>query len=445
MPRSSIKRSDVRTQVGRMTGALRWRSTATGGTTATLIDTKTTSADTAFFQGRMLILRPGLSTQEKRYLGAYTVASDTWAIAPVLTTLPSSGDVYEVWDESVISVDQVEGIIDQVFGQVFHASGLRFSNTSLIVDDVLYGLGDFEGTFTTDGTYTTLPPGWAGTGTGAVTKATLDTDAAATASKSIARWGLGAAKLVNTAANALTINHYILRPNLLAGSALELRGWVNSDTASRADLRIFIQGAASSADVDKNATDHAGGTAWEEIKVASATVPANVEDILVSLRISSGDAANVYFDNVRCLVSSGNLTANGRLRTYPLFFSVDRIESIWMEDYQKNFTVPIHRWRVEDEDGFPVLIFDDRGSLIRDRHLLVLGTQVPGRWTDDTTTVSLTDEQYTALVSNSVSTALASIGATSDQELARLQWWDSKGGTDIARADNRRAGSRRVF
>ena len=214
---------------------------------------------------------------------------------------------------------------------------------------------------------------------------------------------------------------------------IEFKGDVLCDTASRITLAL-----GDGVTADTTGTAHTGSSKWIELTSGEVTFGANVAQAKATAAIStSADVAIAYIDHLRLLRS------DRRVLSYHIPFALDSLESVWMEDSVGRLTIPLRHYTIE-LGQYPVLRFHNALDLVTDRHLLLQGTRIPAMWTDDSTTVTLTQQQYTALVSNCIADALAAIGADTQLGLSRIQIWRETANTDLARADNSQAGARRL-
>src|SRR3990167_6697680 len=138
MPQSTRVRADFVLSTYRLAGGLVKRGTASGGSTTTLVDNTIAATPTTYLQGKLLVLRPGTSTQEVRYLGAWTVGSTSWAISPALTNAAASTNAYEIYDESVALLDTVRGAVNTALANVMQVCALPVYNEELTVNDILF-------------------------------------------------------------------------------------------------------------------------------------------------------------------------------------------------------------------------------------------------------------------------------------------------------------------
>lgn len=100
MPVQGRTREQLRQSIGHNLGALK-TGTATGGTTETLIDTKTLRGGNDTYNGKLIIVTDASdgTTQDIPYIDDYTASSTTIAFQHALSFTVASGDTYEIWDE----------------------------------------------------------------------------------------------------------------------------------------------------------------------------------------------------------------------------------------------------------------------------------------------------------------------------------------------------------
>lgn len=121
----------TRLDVGRLLGAVKL-GTATGGTTATLVDSSLRGGDNAK-NGKFYRLTSGSDDAVQRQASDYVQSTTTVTVAPAWTTGPSNAVTYEEWDEWADPVDVV-AMINQA---ILDASGFFFDPT----EDITFHTG----------------------------------------------------------------------------------------------------------------------------------------------------------------------------------------------------------------------------------------------------------------------------------------------------------------
>ena len=439
MPSVARYRSDVRTVVGLMTGAIKRRTTATGGSTTAITDTKAISAATTYLQGHEVILRPGTTTQEQRTLPVFVPGSDQWSvIAPAFTNAAANADVYEIWDESILSIAQANQIVDQAIGAVFTQSSLPVYNDELTVNDILFGDGQFEVAFVSG-----AARGAATTGAGTATRVTAD----GTYTR-----GVAGMRLVNTASNAFAMVWTIGNFEQYAGKSITIKSKcrITSAVTDRVRLQVsdgitttsslyYYDGVASVANV------------WKELS-KDVTINANPSTLTFSARIETGTAITAEFDDFRVILTD-------KVREYPIRLPMDNLRAVYQAasddtfksstfaDYGEGVQVSglVHGWRVERGGATPTLWIPNDVGLVADRRLRLEGGEQPAYWTDDTTTVTMTNEQYEAVKANAIYLGiLASQWGTAAQTEARVTMWQEEARLKTERASRTRSNERKL-
>ena len=88
-------RLDLRQRIGKVFLHDTLTSTATGGTSTTLLDTKQT-APTDTFIGAEIVVTSGPAVNDYRIVTAFTQASGTFTVNRAFTSTPANGDTYEL-------------------------------------------------------------------------------------------------------------------------------------------------------------------------------------------------------------------------------------------------------------------------------------------------------------------------------------------------------------
>jgi hypothetical protein len=93
-------REQLRQHVGYGLGAIYVSSASSGGTTGTLIDNTLVIGGDDTFNGKWIRFTSGDDDGAIRRVTDYTASSNTLTLLPVLSATSTSGDTYEMWDES---------------------------------------------------------------------------------------------------------------------------------------------------------------------------------------------------------------------------------------------------------------------------------------------------------------------------------------------------------
>ena len=435
MPQSNRARSDFVLSVYRLAGGLVKRGTASGGSTTTLVDNTIAATPTTYLTNKLLVLRPGTATQEVRYLGAWTIGTTTWAISPALTNAAASTNAYEIYDESVALLDVVRGAINTALAKVMQVCALPVYNEELTTGDILFGDGQFDVAFTTDGTYGALPRNGSSTATGG---------GAGTISRSTSDYvrGSGSMQLINTGSNALSCEFTVADYAAYAGESVSVYAKLRATEASRLRLRLDDGVTVT------NSEYHTGGSAWEpdsdsdDAWIGPITLSASATKISIMVRVETGGQITSRVDDLRLVI-------NSRLMRYPIRTAMDRVHALWAatSGYPRprfERTIPPQLWGIE-RGATPLLYFKGDHGLGPNKRLRLYGTQSAGAFTDDTTTVSLTDDQYEAVVSNAVALVLAqSPFGTGQANEARVAYWDAKAREALLNVANNPPDQRRL-
>ena len=125
MPVQGRTRKELRQSIGYNLGALK-AGTATGGTTETLIDTKTLRGGNDTYNGKLILITDASdgTTQDTPFIDDYTASSTTIAFQHALSFTVASGDTYEIWDEPydpAVIHDFINQAIIDVTGQAYDA------------------------------------------------------------------------------------------------------------------------------------------------------------------------------------------------------------------------------------------------------------------------------------------------------------------------------------
>jgi|3_EtaG_2_1085321.scaffolds.fasta_scaffold01198_9 hypothetical protein len=125
MPVQGRTRKELRQSIGYNLGALK-AGTATGGTTETLIDTKTLRGGNDTYNGKLILITDASdgTTQDTPFIDDYTASSTTIAFQHALSFTVASGDSYEIWDEPydpAVIHDFINQAIIDVTGQAYDA------------------------------------------------------------------------------------------------------------------------------------------------------------------------------------------------------------------------------------------------------------------------------------------------------------------------------------
>ena len=125
MPVQGRTRKELRQSIGYNLGALK-AGTATGGTTETLIDTKTLRGGNDTYNGKLILITDATdgTTQDTPFIDDYTASSTTIAFQHALSFTVASGDSYEIWDEPydpTVIHDFINQAIIDVTGQAYDA------------------------------------------------------------------------------------------------------------------------------------------------------------------------------------------------------------------------------------------------------------------------------------------------------------------------------------
>ena len=249
-----------------------------GTPSTTSIPTDLDFATADDIKGLQFVVASGDAAADIRWVSAYAVTNGVITPNSALSATPSAGDTLDLVRADVATVEEINELIDAAYGTLLEVRWLPLDDTTLRVDDLMFGDGQMERW--TDGA-SSAPDGFALSGTGAAVARSTTRDS-----------GLYSAQVTNGASNAAYLEWS--RPDYLKwqGQTFTVKALCRASAASRARLYISDGVATDYSDY------HTGGSNFEELS-ASLQLDDDATEFVVRLRTETGTATAVQWDDVR--------------------------------------------------------------------------------------------------------------------------------------------------
>jgi len=403
MPVQGRTREQLRQSIGYNLGALK-AGTATGGTTETLIDTKTLRGGNDTYNGKLILITDASdgTTQDTPFIDDYTASSTTIAFQHALSFTVASGDSYEIWNEpydpSIIHDFINQAIIDAT-GQAYdpvenpdmsssphtalHADGkvLRFdipSNIS-IINHIYYR---------SSVSFTELHA------CNTAFDETVDSDITVSVDTQDKKHGTGSNKFVIAAgASAGDIaTDSITSKNISKYDYLEC--WIKSTVATSAgNLKILLDDSASCASpIETLSVPALSADTWTYVRIALANPETDTAIISIGLEYDSDlGACQVRLDDIKV---------------------VENDTAIWE-------IFPKHLWKL-DRSSRDLIITQDGKFAAGYAMLKITGGDKPALLSADSGTTEI-DDSYIIARATGLAFASASGGPNTDPDQLRQQ------------------------
>ena len=395
MPVQGRTREQLRQSIGYNLGVLKV-GTATGGTTETLIDTKTLRGGDDTYNGKYILVTDATdgTTTDTPYIDDYTASSTTIAFQHALSFTVASGDSYEIWDDEynpVVINDFINQAIIDTTGHAYnptenvelHTDGkaMRFdipSNIS-IINRLFY-----RSRVTSTSLHTC----------NAAFDETVDSDITVTVDTEDKKRGTGSNKFVIAAgASAGDIaTDSIASKDISKYDYLEC--WIKSTVAtSSGNLKILLDDSASCASpIETLSVPALSADTWTYVRMALANPETDTAIISIGLEYDSDlGACQVRLDDIKVVQ---NDTADWTI-------------------------LPKHLWRIDRSARD--LMLTDSGRLEAGYSLLkIQGGDKPALLSSDAATTEI-DDSYIIAMATSLAFAATSGGAATDPDQNRQQ------------------------
>ena len=395
MPVQGRTREELRQSIGYNLGVVKV-GTATGGTTETLIDTKTLRGGNDTYNGRYILITDASdgTTQDTPYIDDYIASSTTIAFQHALSFTVASGDSYEIWDDEY-SPTMIHDFINQAIidstGQAYdptedvslHADrrNMRFdvpSNIS-IINRMFY-----RSNITSTSLHTC----------NAAFDETVDSDITVTVDTKDKKQGTGSNKFVIVvgATGGEIATDSIGSKDISKYDYLEC--WVKSTVAtSSGNLKIMLDDTASCASpIESLSVPALSADTWTYVRMALANPETDTAIISIGLEYDSDlGACQIRLDDIKVVQ---NDTAEWTI-------------------------LPKHLWRI-DRSARDLILSNSGRSEAGYSLLKIQGGDKPALLTSDSATSEI-DDSYIIARATGLAFAATSGGASTDPDQKRQQ------------------------
>jgi len=316
----TITRGAALVQAARLAGALEATGTATGGSTSTLIDTSLVHPNTDQLKGYNVYIYDGVGQGDSRITSAFAPGSDRITVVPNFSGTVDTSSKYIVFKLPWNVQSFLDGFDDAIRTYRRQLLGGKV-NQELISQDLLWGAGQMQR--------------WTSGASAAPDDWTLSGASAAVARESTIIGGSlrYSAKLTSGGSAAAALTYSVRNYQKYAGKTVDLRGLVNTNTASRATIKID-DGVSTSTSVAITSTDDwrdSEASSSGELSVSDLTISDNPTKLDVTLNISSGGAVIAYFSMIRLILKDQDLDEY----EFPVGDELTQfsyVSQVWIED-----------------------------------------------------------------------------------------------------------------